>query len=81
MPRSPKPHQQRILDAFDAGERNVCELARLHGYTATGVRRLLIRYGRQTRGLDEARADPRWREKQRQMMRAAYAALRQQQSV
>ena len=59
MPRPPKPHQQQILDAFDAGEKSAAELARLHGYTPSGVALILRRYGRAPRTLAEANAT-RW---------------------
>lgn len=49
-----KPHQQAILDDFDAGERNAAELARKHSYAETGIRSLLRRFGRVTRTRAEA---------------------------
>lgn len=51
-----KPHQQAILDDFDAGVRNVAELARRHGYSDSGVFWLLRRYGRATRSHQDAEA-------------------------
>ena len=51
-----KPHQQAILDAFDAGEKNCAELARRFSYERTSINVLLRRYGRQPRTIAEARA-------------------------
>lgn len=56
-PRKPKPHQQAILDAYDAGERNSSELARRFAYEPSGIRGLLRRYGRQPRSLKQAVID------------------------
>lgn len=53
-PRPIKPHQQEILDAFDAGERNAAELGRRFGFSRYGIARVLERYGRQPRDKREA---------------------------
>lgn len=44
-----KPHQQDILDAFDAGERSGAALAKRFGYSRGGIRVLLCRFGRVTK--------------------------------
>jgi hypothetical protein len=55
MPRNPiKPHQQQILDAFDAGEKNCAALAKRFDYTRAGVNALLRRYGRKPQSRSES---------------------------
>ena len=72
-----KPHQQAILDAFDAGERSLKRLAEASGYGVGGVRSLLLRFGRKPDDASAARkaawADPAVRAKISAARKAALA--------